>query len=163
MKSKNLFFAFLTLTLLYSCNKAEIKKEESLELPFQVEEIAFEATSSSNARANEGLLTIELSGTSTTSPKEMYLEDLPLTDDGKGNDAVANDGIYTSYYVVTSTDKDNAGSRVLARRGKFGCSSIYAAQPGGECEGTTCPETSFLGNDTWFCICATGCSFEITW
>lgn len=35
---------------------------------------------------------------------------------------------------------------------------IDAVPPGADCLGQKCPEKSFLGGNTWFCICTRNCS-----
>ncbi|WP_439489287.1 hypothetical protein [Algoriphagus sp.] len=101
-------------------------------------------------------------------PEGLYFMGLELKDDGKINDEIAGDGIFTSteYLDVAEEkpedDKINKWRSILSRSGErfscIGCDQIDFAGPEEACLGEgTCPEFDWWSN--WFCVCGSDCYF----
>ena len=74
----------------------------------------------------------------------------PLYDNGEGNDLIAGDNIYSSIDPITFPESNYAG-RQSTIEWYIKC-SIDASLKGGQCNGGTCPDKTYWGNDTWFCV-----------
>ena len=121
-------------------------------------------------------------------PAELHYNGIVLSDDGNGNDKVKGDLIYTSYadviestsdfkkgtkrfYVYENNKLDLNKARKLPNKNfyiddnqdmfwYFKC-SVDVVAVGSKCFGETCPNKSYFGGQTWFCICTKDCEFCI--
>ena len=114
----------------------------------------------------------------TILPLELYINGDILTDDGKGNDRIKGDKIYTAYSNIIDKESNNTvGSRIYYYIGEKGLNNDKHLRPKGisdiysyikcdvdvvgvgeKCNGQNCPEKSAFWGKTWFCVCITNCT-----
>lgn len=181
MKITNLFkklsIAILSLVLISSCSKEdEVLEKKMLEIEPIIEKIYTEVSDHNGTTINSSntsyILFAKLNLTGGM-PDELYINDYILTDDGKYQDKVAGDGIYTVYKLINSASLDHRiGTQTLifgennsiidsdgtgVNEEQVEPCKIRLASPGEKCAGGTCPKESILGGETWWCLCISNC------
>ncbi len=106
-------------------------------------------------------------------PRYLLFEDIPMSDDGTGNDLVAGDFIYTSLEskaaptaappmeMLYLKDK-NAKTDISLPKLVIECTDFCLVFNGETCCGKTCSKGSIFGGRAWVCIGGCGCTSKIT-
>ena len=127
--------------------------------------------SNSKSKLHYELRLIDYAGTQAL-PKGFGLNGFTFTDDGKYNDRVPNDGIYTSKETISASKapKVPSGDKIFYDEGSFAHKSAVKSgsnmkgigcefEPCGcPCEGFTCLACEWFG---WSCWKVTKCEFII--